>query len=148
MTYIMLAATIVIIGVTTSVVAQSWKMASKMEKEEELLWRGNQIRQAIGGYYEYRKKMHGGQAGNYYPTQLQDLVSDPGRVGYRWLRRVYDDPITGKDDWVLIRTTGGIKGVHSSSTKEPLKKDNFREADSSFTGKTHYSEWVFEYTGN
>jgi len=146
-TYIMLVAAIVIIGITTSIIGQSWKTASRMEKEEELLWRGNQIRQAIKGYYEYRQNvLHRGQPGNYYPTQLQDLVSDPGRVGYRWLRKIYDDPMTGKDDWVLVRAGGGIKGIHSSSTEAPLKMDNFRVEDETFRGKTRYAEWVFEYT--
>jgi len=144
-TYIMLAVTIVIIGVTTNVLAQSWKMASQMEKEEELLWRGNQIRQAIQGYYEYRMSTRGGVAGDYYPALLQDLVSDPGRVGYRWLRKEYNDPVT-EGDWVFIHSgSGGIMGVRSSSEKEPLKKDNFDLVNKSFVGKTRYAEWVFQY---
>ncbi len=145
-TYMGMLVAIVVIGITSLVVAQTWKSVSRVQKERQLIWCGHQFRNAIRGYYEYRKKLRGGADGNYYPTELKDLLSDPGRVGgYSWLRKIYVDPMTGKDDWVLVRTTGGVKGVHSASDAEPLRKAGFDVDDSSFTGKTRYSEWVFEY---
>jgi type II secretory pathway pseudopilin PulG len=137
---------IVVIGIMTTVVAQTWKSVYRIEKENELIWVGHQFRNAIEGYYKYRMAQRGGAPGNYYPTELRDLLSDPGRAGgYSWLRKIYKDPITGKDDWVLIRTPGGIKGVRSASDKQPLRIAGFDVKDSSFTGKKRYSEWVFEY---
>jgi len=145
-TYMGVLVMIVIIGAMTTVVAQTWKSVSRIEKERELIWVGHQFRNAIRGYYKYRQALHGGAAGNYYPTELRDLLSDPGRAGgYSWIRKIYLDPVTGKDDWVLIRTPGGIKGIRSKSDAEPLKKAGFDVEDSSFTGKTRYSEWVFEF---
>lgn len=145
-TYIGLLVVIVIIGISTTVVSQTWRSVHRIQKEEELLWVGHQYRQAIEGYYMYRQKLHNNQPGQYYPSDLKDLQNDPGRLsGYCWLRELYVDPITGKDDWVLVRTAGGIKGVHSASDRKPIKMDWFDKDDESFKDKTRYSEWVFEY---
>lgn len=145
-TYMGMLVAIIIIGITSLVVAQTWKSVSRIQKERELIWCGHQFRNAIRGYYEYRKALHSGNPGNYYPTELKDLLSDPGQAGgYSWLRKIYVDPMTGKDDWVLVRTAGGVKGVRSASDAEPLRKAGFDVDDSGFTGKARYSEWVFEY---
>ncbi|MBI5190398.1 MAG: type II secretion system protein [Nitrospirae bacterium] len=145
-TYIGLLITIVIISISTAVVAKSWKVTMKVEREKELLWIGNQFRQAIGRYYEALDvPSHAGL--RLYPKELKDLLQDPRSPGtHRYLRKIYADPMTGKDDWVLMMDDKNhIKGVHSKSDVETLKRDGFDLADESFAGKTRYSEWVFEY---
>lgn len=150
-TYMALLVSMLIIGIMTSVVAQTWKSVSRINKEKELIWIGHQYRDAIRGYYNYRAKAHGGAPGAYYPSELKDLLKDPGRLSnYAYLRKIYIDPMTGKDDWVPIRGgdasgSSGIIGVRSASDKVPLKQDGFDKVDESFKGKTKYSEWEFKF---
>lgn len=149
-TYIGLLMVIVIVGIMTTVVAQTWKSVARVHKEKELIWIGHQFRTALKGYYNYRKSLHQNVDGAYYPSDVKDLLKDPGRpADHAYLRKIYTDPITGKDDWVYIMGGGtggsGIIGIRSASDKTPLKKDGFDKADENFKGKTKYSEWEFKF---
>lgn len=161
-TYVGLMAMLVIIGITTAVIGPAWKTMAKVEKERELIWMGHQFRLAIKRYYLYRISKHPELAGQlvpqFFPTSIDDLLKDPASPGVlRHLRKKYIDPMTGKDDWVLVPVgskdqSGGSQagggpfwGVHSASDAEPLKKDNFDLDDYKFKNKTKYSEWSFEY---
>ncbi len=90
----------------------------------------------------------GGSSGGKFPSRLEDLLTDPRFQQVRhYLRRLYPDPVTGKNDWVpVIAPGGGIMGVRSASEAKPVKQDNFSPADIAFTGKSRYSDWVFSYT--
>lgn len=147
-TLVALIVIITVIGIMTTVVSRSWKIAAREEKEKELLWRGSQFRQAIGRYYEAREldKAHQ-MAPKSYPAELKDLLQDPRSFdAHRYIRRIYTDPMTGKDDWVpVFDNAHHIMGVHSNSDAAPLKRDNFDLADADFRGKDRYSEWVFQY---
>jgi type II secretory pathway pseudopilin PulG len=174
-TYMGMLVIIMIIGITSAVVAQSWRIAAKREKEKELLWRGNQFRLAIKRYYQARLKTPAAAGApanaSYYPTDLHDLLKDPSAPGtVRYLRKIYTDPMTGKADWALdpppappggSNVTGGtvasgehFGGVHSVSDAEPLKKSNFDLEDIKFTNisgagrKARYSDWQFDYDPN
>jgi type II secretory pathway pseudopilin PulG len=127
---------IAMMGVALTVVSEVWHTAQKREKEQELLFIGNQFRRAIAMY-----NANGGG----YPQRLEDLVKDPRVPGVRrFLRQIYRDPMTGGTEWGLVRSAGNaITGVYSLSDEEPLKKAQFSLADQSFEGKTKYSEWVF-----
>ena len=148
-TYVGLLIAMTIISIMTSVIGPSWSAASRAEKEKELIWRGHQFRNAIKLYIQASNAPPEMTAagGVPYPAELKDLLKDPRRAGVkRHLRQIYTDPMTGKDDWVLVLGDNGrIKGVHSSSDAEPLKKDNFDLVDSDFRSKTKYSEWIFKY---
>ncbi len=152
---------ILIIGITSAELGRSWKLFTREEKEKELLWRGNQFRLAIKRYYNDPR--HKGK----YPTSLQDLLEDPAYLNpVRDLRKLYKDPMTGKADWALdppppppgiapntieggtVVAGQAIGGVHSISDERPLKTSNFDLDDMSFTGKTKYSEWMFDYNPN
>jgi type II secretory pathway pseudopilin PulG len=145
-TYIGLLISITIIGITMAVVGPSLKTLSRVEKERELLWEGHQFRLAIKRYY-MAYEVPSAQAIRTYPSELKDLMQDPRSPGvHRYLRKIYIDPMTGKDDWVpVFDDKQHIKGVHSKSDAETLKRDNFDLADIKFQGKTKYSEWIFEY---
>ena len=144
-TYIGLMITIMILGIMMGIVGQSWKMSSKREKEADLIWIGHQYRRAISMYYNGRslKTPHPPA----YPQTLDDLIKEPRTLGtIRYLRKKWNDPMTGKDDWVF--TMDGqqhIRGVHSASDGETLKRDGFDWYDRKCIGKTRYSEWLFEY---
>jgi len=139
--YITLLLAVVITGISLSAVGRYWSFIDIREKEEELLFRGDQFVRAID---EYFKSSHGGA--NIYPNSLKDLLKDSRSLApKRYLRKLYKDPMTGKADWILIREkkSGKIKGVKSSSDKVPVKEDRFPEKYRHFKGRKKYSEWEF-----
>jgi type II secretory pathway pseudopilin PulG len=133
---------IVIIGGALAAVGELWSLQSRREREVELLYRGDAIRQAIGAYVVISPG-----AAAHYPMELQDLVQDQRSPQVkRYLRRVYEDPMTGAADWTLIRAPdGGIMGVASSSLQEPIKRQNFRIIDALFADSACYCDWQFIY---
>jgi len=112
------------------------------EKEAELLFVGHQFREAIRLYYE---SSPGGA--KRYPPNLQALLEDPRTPRVRrHLRRIHDDPVTGKREWGVVQAPGGgVMGVHSLSTREPLKLAGFEGPDEAFTGARTYADWKFAY---
>jgi type II secretory pathway pseudopilin PulG len=141
-TYIGLLVSIVIVGAALAAVGQVWSTQAQREREVELLYRGDVIRAAIANY------VYGRGGSGLYPRALEDLVQDQrGTQVTRYLRRVYEDPMTGMADWTLIRgLDGGIMGVASSSKGAPLKRQGFNTADESFKDATCYCDWQFVYT--
>lgn len=117
--------------------------AAQRDKERELLFVGNQFRQAIGAYYE-----HTPGAVKRFPARLADLLEDKRHpVPRRHLRRLYRDPITGAAEWGLVPAPGGgIMGVYSLSQEQPVKTGAFAERDRSFTDAGRYADWQFAYT--
>ena len=133
---------IVVLGLAASMAGQSLRAFMQREREEELLWRGLQYRRALAGYQSVK---HGAQ--QMYPSSLDDLLKDPrSAASVRHLRRLYDDPMTGKE-WELIKDPAErIIGVHSSSDLEPFKQTGFPAGLEAFEGKTSYRDWQFVYT--
>ena len=152
---LMAAVAIMMIMMTAAV--PSWRYVMKNDAEEELLFRGGEIADAIARYQR--------RNGNALPASLQVLVKG------RFLRHAFKDPMTKHGRWKFIRpgeamgaaapgvrgpggvtttttttTTrpsafgspetvlGGFQGVASTSTEKSLRI---------FNGKTHYNEWVF-----
>jgi len=139
--YIGLLVAIVLIGAALAAVGEVWSVQSQREREVELLYRGDAIRKAIAAYVTHNA------GGARYPQALQDLVEDQRspKIG-RYLRRVYEDPITGATDWTLIRAAdGGIMGVASSSQGEPIKRHGFGMRDTAFDDASCYCDWQFIY---
>lgn len=134
---------VAVMGVSLSAGGIYWSTAVKREKEKELLFRGDQIRRAIESYY----KGAPGGGGAQYPGTLNDLLKDPRYlVTQRYLRKVYQDPMTRDGQWGLIMAPGGkIKGVFSKSKEKPLKVGNFTEDYKSFENAEKYSDWKFVY---
>ena len=136
----------------------SWRYLVKNDREEELLFRGGEIADAIA---RFQKKN-----GNALPPSLEVLVKG------KYLRRAYKDPMTKDGKWRFIRqgetivpgqpprvpggpttptttrpagrglgggsTIGGqlgpIFGVASASDEQSLRV---------FNGRTKYNEWLF-----
>lgn len=117
-------------------------MASRRDKERELMYVGRQFREAIRSYYE-----HNAGAGRRYPGNLEDLLQDPRSLAVkRHLRRIPRDPITGEATWGTVQApTGGIMGIYSLSEEQPLKTANFEPPEATFEDKQHYSEWKFVF---
>ena len=138
-TYLGLLLLVAVMGIALTVVSQVWQTMQRIDKEDELLFVGDQMRRALAFY---AANASGGQR---YPQRLEDLLKDPRYPDVRrYLRRIYPDPITGRADWGVVKGPGdAIMGVYSLSEDEPLKKTEFRLRDRDFEGKTKYSEWAF-----
>lgn len=115
--------------------------AAQREKEAQLLFAGQQFRQAIAGYYRKESR---------YPKALDEMLEDRRYpMPVRHLRKVYRDPITGRADWGLVEAPeGGIMGVHSLSQETPIKSGNFAPRDQAFQKAEKYSQWRFAYVPN
>jgi type II secretory pathway pseudopilin PulG len=157
--YIALIVVIVIIGISLGAAGRYWSNVVLRDKEEELLFRGDQYRQAIELYY---KAVPGAPQD---PSSIDDLLMDKRTAtGRRHLRQRYKDPISG-EAFVEIRTaiSKRIIGVNSPSDKQPLKQAGFPaiysknlalvqasfpgiKIGNDFVGKSRYSEWQFVST--
>lgn len=139
-TYIVLLIVVAVMGILLASAGQVYQLALQREKERELLFAGDQFRRAIT---QYAKQGHIGAVR--YPMKLEDLLQDPRTPNTRrYLRKIYNDPMSGKPDWGLLKgTSGEIFGVYSLSEQEPLKKQNFSADNAGFEDKSKYAEWVF-----
>ena len=141
-TYIGILLALALFGVALGATGDVWRTAAQREREQELLFVGNQFRDAFMSYYGATPA---GQ--RRYPRVLEDLVEDNRfPMPRRHLRRVYADPMTGKPEWGLVDAPGGgIAGVHSRSEAKPLKIGNFSAQDAKFEGAERYSDWKFVF---
>lgn len=139
-TYIALLVFIAILSLGFLSTWEVWSTGIKRDNEQELLFAGDQIRNAINMYY-----LHSTGPGSRFPTSLEDLLKDPRYPATRrYLRKIYLDPVTKSSNWDLVKGPNGeILGVHSTSDDEPAKKTNFSLVDQGFEGKMKYSDWVF-----
>lgn len=130
--------TVAVVAVMLMEVGTLWSSVLQRERELELLARGNEIRRAIGLYYV---------AGNTFPKSLEDLVLDRRQPTIkRYLRRAYDDPLTGTAEWGVVEGPGEtIMGVFSNARGTPFKQGNFSVINQGFTGQGSYQGWVFLY---
>jgi type II secretory pathway pseudopilin PulG len=140
---IVLLAVLVFVLITTlaaSAMVTSYQNALRREKEEQLLFAGDQIRKAILSYYNVVPP--GGARS--LPASLDALADDQRfATPLHHLRRIYADPLTGAADWELVKSGSVIIGVRSTSLQEPLKKKGFAAAYASFEDARSYSEWAF-----
>ena len=141
-TYLAALFLIVVMGIVLAAIGKVWSTAQQREKERELLFVGNQFRQAIGLYYQ-----HSPGGAKIFPEHLEDLLLDARQLGtQRYLRKIYRDPMTGQSEWALFVVNGRITGVYSMSQEAPLKSSNFRLADKAFENSEKYGDWKFVYT--
>jgi type II secretory pathway pseudopilin PulG len=151
-----LMVTIAVMLVALSAAVPSWRYLMKNDREEELIFRGGEIADAIARYQR--------RNGNALPASLDVLVKG------KYLRHAYKDPMTRDGRWRFIRpgevllggqdpfqggrgsatvtttttrpsafsqpTTvmGGFQSVASTSRDKSLRI---------FNGRTRYDEWVF-----
>ena len=141
-TYLSALLLVMVMGVMLGAVGLSWKTVMQREREEELLFRGMQYKNAITRWYKPRPGQH-------QPTplrELKDLLDDPRSLTtVRYLRRLYTDPFTGKEWNVIADPSKGISGVFSPSTEKPMKVGGFPDELSDFAGKESYADWKFIY---
>lgn len=166
-----LLAGIAAMGVMLSVAMPVWRQAMQREKEEELIFRGNQYARAVGLFQ--RKN------GNAYPPSLDLLVQQ------KYLRKKYKDPMVEDGEFQLIpagsmqagqvgptmpSSAGGSRTQQLASqfqTQMGSSRTGLQPASGTFqtvvtaiagvvskstaksikiyNGRDHYNEWFFVY---
>ncbi len=140
---VVLLAVLIFVLVTTlgaSSLVQMHQTQTQRDKEEQLLFVGDQYRRAIASYYNTIPP----GAARSLPKALEDLVTDDRfPTPLHHLRRMYPDPMTGQADWQLVREGAGIVGIRSLSSRATLKKSGFSKDYTHFEEKAFYSDWTF-----
>jgi hypothetical protein len=100
MAMVMVFTTILLVGLSEVVI--SWQKAMQREREEELIFRGKQFIRAI----ELWQRRFPGT----FPTSVDALLNTSNM---RFLRKRWKDPITGSNEWRLIKINpdGSISGL-------------------------------------
>lgn len=131
-------------GIALMGAVEVWTLQRQREREQQLLYVGDQYRLAIGRYY------YAAPAGTpkTLPATLEMLLEDDRfPIPVRHLRRLFPDPITGHAEWGQLRSGERILGIYSLSEAKPVKQAGFSLADENFTGRAHYQEWIFSFMG-
>ncbi len=145
----MLLIVLSVLAIGLAVAVPVWQTQIQREKEEELIFRGRQIVEAVRLYLS----RHPGR----YPRSLQELFEE------RCLRRIYKDPMTPSGEWnyILLPGDAGTGGQGAASrvllvppalmstiqmpqligVASPSPKKSFRIYEQ---GQT-YNEWLFFY---
>jgi type II secretory pathway pseudopilin PulG len=121
-TYLMVMIVVTVMGISLMALGKQWTIASKRDKEAELVFRGTRIKNAIETYAAESQIRKAARA-NQYPLSLEQLTQPPKR----YLQMVYKDPMTGKD-FELIKVGAEIRGVKSRSLDRPLNQVTFKKA--------------------
>jgi len=103
---ILLLAALVLIGLSAAV--PRLLTQGQREKEEELIFRGEQYKRAIGRYYKTFGR---------YPMKIEDLLETNQRA---YLRREFRDPMTRSGKWRLIRVGPLGELIGSVHERKPL----------------------------
>ncbi len=113
-TYLWLLLYVAISSASVATLSCMWQTQVQRSNEEELVFRLQQFAAALDSYAQASPI-----GVNCLPMSLDELLEDR-RLGVtkRHLRNLYQNPFTGKWDWVVKRDTGGfITGIH---TDRPL----------------------------
>lgn len=144
-TYVGLIVMVAIVGLVGAATLKVESLIRRAEAEEELLEVGAEFTRALKSYAEATPRGQPQQ-----PPSLKELLRDPRfREPRRHLRKIYIDPITGKDQWGIIYLSGdkGVIGVHSLSDTKPLKIGNFDSRFQGFDNADLISDWRFTTSG-
>jgi len=147
MLILLFAVSVLLIGLM--VATPVWRTQIQREKEEELLFRGNQYVEAIR---IFQKKNPGA-----FPQNLKQLLEE------KCIRRLYKDPMTKTGEWnvVLLYPEVSSHG-NSSSQKVMIASQNdldsidnpqiigvvskaYKESKKVVRGQNTYDRWLFYY---
>lgn len=140
--YLML---LLLIAGASTIAAHSLELGASIHRraaERELLRVGAEFERALQSYVAAVPGTDPTLAG---PVTLQDLLKDERQPqARRHLRKLYNDPLTGKNQWGLVHGPGGtIWGVHSLAIGQPLQQKRFPASTAHFEDASSYAEWVF-----
>jgi len=121
-TYLILLFSIAILGIGLATTGVIWSTESRLAKERELEFIGQEFVRAIDSYYNSTP----GDVKT-YPQTLEELVNDTRFLfTKRHLRKIYMNPFNNDNRWELIyHPLGGINGVKltvsGSSTRKKME---------------------------
>lgn len=144
-TYVGLVIFVAILGLVGAATLKVDSLLRRAAAEQELL--------EIGAEYSEALRSYAAATPRGYPTApptLQELLKDPRFPGTRrHLRRIYVDPVTGRQEWGIVYQGDkvGVLAVYSLSQAQPLKVANFDARFQNFENKEHLSEWKFTASG-
>ena len=144
-TYVGLVIFVAILGLVGAATLKVDSLLRRAAAEQELL--------EIGAEYSEALRSYAAATPRGYPTApptMQDLLRDPRFPGTRrHLRRIYVDPVTGRQEWGIVWQGDkvGVLAVYSLSQAQPLKLANFDARFQNFENKEHLSEWKFTASG-
>lgn len=137
-----LMAVLVALAILSLMVAHTSQQMSEQnrrEREVELLFVGEQYRQAILSFW---RDSPGGV--RRWPTHLDELLEDRRYPApRRHLRQLYRDPMAPQLPWRLITQGNAILGVHSQAPGAPFRQAGFSAAQAGFNDAGSYADWRF-----
>ncbi len=122
MLFVLLMAALV--AITLYMAMPRFAFEAERDKEDTLVYRGEQYKRAIQLYVRQNKR---------WPAKIEDLEDTNGK---RYLRKRYVDPMTGKDEWRAIHV--GPNGVLTDSLIKPKGKG---------TGSDYKNDFISEFGG-
>ena len=127
----LLLALVTVMGLMLTKAMPSVVAEVQRDAEEELIFRGESIAQAIRAYKA--------RTGN-YPLRLEDLM----KLKPRLLRQLYKDPMTREGEWetvtaVLPGASGDKTGLPIVGVRSRCQKDSLKV----YRNKTLISDWIF-----
>lgn len=145
--YVLLLIGIAVISISATASLSLGAKISRRDAEQALLSIGAEFEQALRGYAGVPANTI--SAVNTInargPRTLDELLKDPRSPSTRrHLRQIYADPLTGRDQWGLVRDPAGfIVGVYSLADGKPIKQTGFDPIQANFEEAQSYSAWVF-----
>lgn len=130
-----------LMGLALLAASENTATAGQRSREQELLFVGDQYRQAIERFYFAAPP----GTPRLLPSSVEQLLLDdryPQPVQH--LRRAYPDPFTG-EPLMWVRQGERLMGVHSAARAAPLMRANFKPPYGSFSAATELSQWVFVF---
>lgn len=140
-TYVGLLIAVALIAAGAAAALDAGARLQLREQEAELLAIGLEFRAALKSYAEATPA---GQPDA--PKELGELLRDPRHAGKkRHLRRIYPDPLTGREEWGVDRSPadGRIIGIHSLSASPAFRRTGFPAGMEGFAQAERHDEWVF-----
>ena len=127
---------VVILSISMAMIAENWTYVIKREKENELLFRGEQYAQAIRRFYLSHKR---------YPFSLDELTESYPRC----IRKLYKEPFSKDGEWGIIylsdlasgkvfKKSGDIQNSETETSKPkpiPVGQIYTKSSDSIMSGQ-------------
>jgi type II secretory pathway pseudopilin PulG len=152
-TYLGVLLLVALSGAGLAALGTQWQSRALYEREQELLFRGEQIRLAVARY-------RAAQEPRAWPQTLDDLLHDErGERVRHHLRQAWPDPYTGRADWVLLppprtrdggdgrdgRAEAGFAGVRSRA--QALRRQQGGPVSMTRGSEpARVSDWIFMHT--
>jgi type II secretory pathway pseudopilin PulG len=148
-TYVLLLVLIAVIALLASSSIRFGAQMSRRDAEQSLLFVGSEFSSALRSYAAFANSpassMLPAAAALRGPRTLEELLKDNrSPVLKRHLRKIYADPMTGLENWGLVKDPAGfIVGVYSLAPGRPIQQTGFDAHLSNFEEAQTYADWVF-----